>query len=90
MRIETDTNVFDFVDTMHFFGYVHTIPKSTRVTNSSFSIRDDVFTSNYLQYMSVILTFDVPDHFPVILNQFFTIPNTSEIIKVRIINDVTL
>ena len=92
LKMDSDPTVSNFMDTMHTFGLIHTISKPTRITENTFSLIDNIFISNSLQYSSGILSFDITDHFPifVVFKNFFDMVETNRYIKFRLLNENTL
>ena len=65
LKLHTDQNVRDFFNLMtsYSFNPLHSVP--TRVTPSSTSLIDNIFTNDSQEFLSGVLIFDISDHFPV-------------------------
>ena len=92
LKMDSDSTVSNFMDTIHTFGLIHTISKPTRITENTFSLIDNIFISNSAQYSSGILSFDITDHFPifVVFKNFFDRAESNQIIEYRLLNENTL
>ena len=92
MKIETNSNVNFFYDSMSSLSYIPTICKPTRITDETVSIIDNIFVTNLSFFKSSIFEFDVSDHFPIfiIYKNVFTSNELSEKISYRVINDSSL
>ncbi|ESN94273.1 hypothetical protein HELRODRAFT_164081 [Helobdella robusta] len=80
----SDKLVASFSDLLASFNFVPLISQPTRVTHSSSSIIDNIFTSNLSHHISGILLHDFSDHFPIFAlcpNHCFPIPTAP--IKLR-------
>ena len=69
---DTNTSVFDFLDTMYSFGFFPSILKPTRITNSSATLIDNIFINNPLFSNAGLLDIDISDHLQIfaILDKF--------------------
>ena len=67
MKVTTDVRCSDFYDCASSYSILPVITKPTHFVNASFSLLDNIFTSQINNIKSGILTFDVSDHLPVFI-----------------------
>ena len=84
----------DFVDTLLQFGMIPTISKPTRVTKSSATLIDNIFTNlvkNSSSVFSGVLYTDLTDHFPVFfIDTSTSLQLTDSVIRKRVYSDVNI
>lgn len=81
-----DNNAQNLVNMFHSYSFFSTINKPTRVTKTSASIIDHLWTNNFENYeTSGIVYVSISDHFPIFsrfsLNEHMTNSNTVKIIR---------
>ena len=92
LNLDNDGLATGFIDSLLSLGLIPTISKPTRNIVPSISLLDNVFVSNSLAYSSGILNWDISDHYPVFIfiKDLFSHSNEIEIIRYRVINEITL
>ena len=65
LKVNEDRNVTKFIDTLSTLTLLPTIVKPTRVTETSFTLIDNIFTNRIHDVHSGILEIEITDHFPV-------------------------
>ena len=80
-----------FVDVMYCNEFLPLISRPTRITNSSATLINNIFTNNHDNLncsLSGILVADVSDHFPVFhINWSFTVEETESFIVTQVFNE---
>ena len=80
-----------FVDVMYCNEFLPLISRPTRITNSSVTLIDNIFTNNHDNLncsLSGILVADVSDHFPIFhINRSFSVEVTESFIVTRVFNE---
>ena len=80
-----------FVDVMYCNEFLPLISRPTRITSSSATLIDNIFTNNHDNLncsLSGILVTDVSDHFPIFhINRSFTVEETESFIVTRVFNE---
>lgn len=69
MKLELDNNASNLLDVFYTMGVIPTITRPTRVTHTSATLIDNIYTKcdNYVDIHSRIIITDISDHFPVIM-----------------------
>ena len=87
LKSNSDTNIKDFMNLTFSLGCIPLITHPTRITNTSSTLLDHVYTYNVLgEHKSFILVEDVSDHQPVTVCSDLSLPK-SEISTVTLIRD---
>ena len=83
-KYSEDSNIAMFYDNIHSHSLIPVITKPTRITNSSFSLIDNIFTTSPYNIFPGILKVDISDHFPIFLifKDFFNSINKNESRKI--------
>ena len=73
LNIHSNASSADFYDTMYSFHLLPVISKPTRITQDSFSVIDNIFTSNLNNFISGALKTDISDHLLIFIvcNNFY-------------------
>ena len=91
-KIDTDSKVTNFYDTTSTYLLTLLIAETTRITERSQTLIDNIFVSKPYSKIAGIFTFDKSDHYPIfaIFKIFFEHDNMKETVEYRVINDDTL
>ena len=65
LNAEEDSLCQDFLDAMYSHSFIPLINKPTRITNTSATLIDNIFSNYQTQLVPGILLSDISDHFPV-------------------------
>ena len=86
LNSDTHTSTSEFIETLYSFEFMPLITKPTRVTDSSATIIDNIFTNYFPKRSgkSGILRTDISDHFPIFyLDDSTSASSRSKVIKTR-------
>ncbi|ESN90917.1 hypothetical protein HELRODRAFT_182508 [Helobdella robusta] len=72
-KLNSDNAVADFSNLLSLYNFLPLITSSTRISTSSRSLIDNIFTINLTHHLSGIILSDISDHFPI-----FAIASKSE------------
>ena len=87
LKSNSDTNIKDFMNLTYSLGCITLITHPTRITTTSSTLLDHVYTNNALgEHKSFILVEDVSDHLPVMVCSNLSLPK-SEKSTVTLIRD---
>ncbi|ESN92709.1 hypothetical protein HELRODRAFT_164805 [Helobdella robusta] len=73
-KLNSDNVVADFSNLLSSYNFLPLITSSTRISTSSCSLINNIFTNNLTSHLSGIILSDISDHFPI-----FAIASKSEI-----------
>ena len=86
LKSNFDTNIKDFMNLTYSLGCIVLITQPTRITNTSSTILDHVYTNNVVDdHKSFIVVEDVSDHLPVMVCSNLSLPKSekSDVILIR-------
>ena len=87
LKSNSDINIKDFMNLTYSLGCIPLITHSTRITTTSSTLLDHVYTNNVVgEHKSFILVEDVSDHLPVMVCSNLSLPK-SEKSTVTLIRD---
>ena len=87
LKSNSDINIKDFMNLSYSLGYIPLITHPTRITTTSSTLLDHVYTNNVVgEHKSFILVEDVSDHLPVMVCSNLSLPK-SEKSTVTLIRD---
>ena len=90
LKSNSDTNIKDFMNLTHSLGCIPLITHPTRITTTSSTLLNHVYTNNALgEHKSFILVEDVSDHLPVMVCSNLSLPK-SEKSTVTLISDTKI
>ena len=79
LKSNSDTNIKDFMNLTYSLGCIPLITHPTRITTTSSTLLDYVYTDNVLgELKSFILVEDVSDHLPVIVCSNLSLPKSEQ------------
>ena len=91
MNYETHSLTGEFVDVMSSIAFMPLITRPTRVTATSATLIDNIFTNNlknFRDYFQDILATDISDHYPVFyINRVNKLSEVEMFVENRIYND---
>ena len=93
LKINEDAASSSFFNGMNAFSLLPVITKPTRITDSSCTLIDNIFSSYLSNFTSGILTADISDHLPIFIvyrNFFANNVQLPQKISFRIINETSL
>ncbi len=67
LHLDTDSSVQLFIDTLSSHSFYPLINKPTRITDSSQTLIDNIFTNDFSNHKTGILITDISDHFSVFM-----------------------
>jgi len=68
LKVDSDRQTHDFLELIYSYSMVPTIYKPTRITETSATIIDNIYTNNENILKSTILVTDISDHLPTVLS----------------------
>ena len=69
LKCNSHKSTSDFINTMFVSSFIPLINRPTRITNSSGTIIDNIFTTCHnIDYISGILPMNISDHFPIFMS----------------------
>ncbi len=64
LKLNNNTLISDYLDTVHSNGFLQTLTKATRISGDSYSLIDHILCSNYLNtFITGTVVLDISDHF---------------------------
>ena len=79
LKNNSDTNIKDFMNLTYSLGCIPLITHPTRITTTSSTLLDHVYTSNVVgEHKSFILVEDVSDHLPVMVCSNLSLPKSEK------------